>query len=102
MKERRAIAVQGVVQGVGFRPFVHGLAARLDLTGYVKNCTGGVRIEVEGEESSLDRFLAELATRPPPLAQIARLSWEPCSLLGDRQFRIETSAADAPGPIFVS
>ena len=64
--ERRAIAVHGVVQGVGFRPFVYGLASRLGLRGFVKNQTGGVLIEVEGEARSLDRFLAELAASPPP------------------------------------
>ena len=46
--ERRAITVLGIVQGVGFRPFVHGLASRLGLGGFVKNQAGRVLIEVEG------------------------------------------------------
>jgi hydrogenase maturation protein HypF len=100
--ERRAIAVQGVVQGVGFRPFVYGLASRLDLRGFVKNRTGGVLIEVEGECRSLDSFLAELSEQPPPLAQIDTVSWEARPPCGDRQFRIEYSDADAPGSVFVS
>ena len=53
MVERRAITVQGVVQGVGFRPFVHGLAARLGLAGFVNNSAGAVRIEVEGDAPAL-------------------------------------------------
>ncbi len=57
---RRAIDVSGIVQGVGFRPFVYDLATRLGLNGFVRNRTGGVLIEVEGEAHSLDRFLAEL------------------------------------------
>ena len=98
--ERRAIAIEGIVQGVGFRPFVHSLARRLALQGFVRNRSGGVWIEVEGESGSLDHFLAELASHPPPLAQIDRLDWEPRPLRGDRSFRIETSEADA-GPIFI-
>jgi acylphosphatase len=61
---RRVIAVSGIVQGVGFRPFVHELAGRVGLAGFVRNETGGVRIEVEGPPADLDRFLAELTTRP--------------------------------------
>ena len=57
--ERRAIAVRGIVQGVGFRPFVYGLASRLKLHGFVRNQTSGVLIEVEGEAGSLDRFLTD-------------------------------------------
>jgi hydrogenase maturation protein HypF len=100
--ERRAIEVQGIVQGVGFRPFVFGLAARLRLGGCVKNQTGNVLIEVEGDAASLDRFLAELASKAPPLAQVERLSWEPQMPRGERGFRIEPSNADAAGPVFIS
>jgi hydrogenase maturation protein HypF len=49
--ERRALDVTGVVQGVGFRPFVHGLASRLKLSGFVTNNAGGVQIEIEGRPS---------------------------------------------------
>src|SRR5579871_2880249 len=68
--ERRAIIVRGIVQGVGFRPFVYNLAERLGLNGFVRNQTGTLLIEVEGEPPELDRFLTELADRPPPLSQI--------------------------------
>ena len=63
LMERRAIVVTGVVQGVGFRPFVHRLAGRCQLHGSVKNHSGSVLIEVEGEPSSLDVFL-DRAVRP--------------------------------------
>src|SRR4026209_126477 len=53
--ERRAIAVHGTVQGVGFRPFVYALASRLDLGGFVRNDLGSVWIEVEGQPGSLDQ-----------------------------------------------
>lgn len=100
--ERRIIAVHGVVQGVGFRPFVYGLARRLQLRGFVKNQTGSVLIEVEGDAPSLDHFLTELAGKPPPLARIDSLSWERRAPRGATSFHIEASAADAAGPIFVS
>ena len=67
--ERRAIVVRGVVQGVGFRPFVHEVAARLRLGGFVRNQTGSVLIEVEGDAGQLEQFLSELGGRPPPLAR---------------------------------
>jgi hydrogenase maturation protein HypF len=100
--ERRAIVVRGIVQGVGFRPFVFNLAARLCLRGFVRNQTGTVLIEAEGEPTALDAFLAELASRPPPLAQIEHLSWEPRPPRGEREFRIEASDADPASPVFIS
>jgi hydrogenase maturation protein HypF len=100
--ERRAIAIHGVVQGVGFRPFVFGLASRLGLSGFVKNGVGSVLIEVEGEAGSLDHFLTELTTQPPPLARIDHLAWERLPTQGDGPFHIQPSELDRPGPIFVS
>src|SRR5436309_1580411 len=100
--ERRAIVVRGIVQGVGFRPFVYHLATRLRLSGFVTNQTGSVLIEVEGEAPSLEVFLAELTERPPPLAHIEHVSWEPRTLRGERQFRIESSEADPVSPVFIS
>lgn len=59
-----------MVQGVGFRPFVYQLAARHSLTGWVCNTSGDVRIEVEGDEESLNKFLVDLEREAPPLAHI--------------------------------
>jgi hydrogenase maturation protein HypF len=100
--ERRVIIVRGIVQGVGFRPFVYNLATRLKLGGFVRNQTGTVHIEVEGEAAALDGFLSVLAAKPPPLAQIEHLSWERQPAQGERDFRIEASDADASSPIFIS
>jgi hydrogenase maturation protein HypF len=100
--DRRAIAINGIVQGVGFRPHVYGLANRLRLRGFIKNVSGGVLIEVEGESHSLDRFLVELADQPPPLARIDELRWSSRPALGDHSFRIETSDLDDESPIFIS
>jgi hydrogenase maturation protein HypF len=91
-----------VVQGVGFRPFVYGLATELRLNGFVKNSADGVLIEIEGEPSSLDRFVADLTTRPPPLARIDEVRWATRPTRGDPSFRIESSQQTLSGSIFIS
>lgn len=92
--ERRAISITGIVQGVGLRPFVYGLAAQFGLRGFVKNQTGRVLIEVEGEDDSVERFFTTLLNRPPPLAQFDHVEWRPCRLQQETGFRIESSSDD--------
>jgi len=70
----RHISVTGVVQGVGFRPFVYGLAKRLDLRGWVRNTSGGVEILIEGNKLQVERFVHSLKTEAPPLAKIDSIS----------------------------
>jgi len=67
------IHITGIVQGVGFRPFVYGLATRMNLTGWVRNTSAGVDIEVDGTEEALDAFIRALEQEAPPLAQIDSL-----------------------------
>jgi hydrogenase maturation protein HypF len=100
--DRRAITVSGIVQGVGFRPFVHGLASKLHLQGFVKNSAGSVLIEVEGDTRDLDAFLDALTNRPPPLARIDRLHWSTLAPRGDPAFRIEPSEPADSASIFIS
>src|SRR6516165_6520290 len=100
--ERRAITIRGIVQGVGFRPYIFNLANRLKLVGFVKNQVGSVLIEVEGPEPALDRFLAEVAENPPPLAHIDELAWKARTPCGEAAFRIESSDVDGVGRIFIS
>lgn len=69
----RHIAVEGVVQGVGFRPFVHRIAGRNGLAGWVRNTGNGVEALIEGDAEGVDAFLSQLVSEPPPLAQITRL-----------------------------
>jgi hydrogenase maturation protein HypF len=73
MLERRLIAVEGVVQGVGFRPHVFGLATRFALRGFVRNDASGVLIDVEGDHQALDEFIETLTATAPPLASIERV-----------------------------
>lgn len=73
MRKRVQIEIKGIVQGVGFRPFVYQLAKKHALSGYVCNDTRGVDIEVEGEGQAITDFLAALQAQPPPLAQLESL-----------------------------
>ncbi len=100
--QRRAVTVRGVVQGVGFRPFVYSLASQLGLRGLVRNRGGEVAIEIEGEASLLDQFLDELRRHPPPLARIDSIAWKPATPQKDDAFRIETSAKDASSQVVIS
>jgi len=71
---RQHIRIYGQVQGVGFRPFVYGLANRYKLTGWVANDEDGVQLEVQGEAAVLDRFSKRLVQDKPPLAMIDTLN----------------------------
>lgn len=100
--ERRALIVRGIVQGVGFRPHVYRLARRCQLNGSVRNESGSVRIEVEGDAPSLDRFCQELADGAPALAVIAEISCKVVGCRGDSEFRIEDSAAGRSSEVLIS
>ncbi len=87
------IAITGVVQGVGFRPFVYNLATRLDVRGWVLNHVGGVEIEAEGTEDALRTFVAALQAEAPPLARIESLTVTPISPRAYTRFEIRPSEA---------
>src|SRR3712207_9027172 len=80
-QERREISVRGIVQGVGFRPFVYALARQHGLAGLVRNDAEGVHIEVEGAPEELERFVRALKEDAPPLAVIEALSWQTLAVL---------------------
>ncbi|HEY79438.1 MAG TPA: carbamoyltransferase HypF [Dehalococcoidia bacterium] len=88
------ISVRGVVQGVGFRPFVYQLATKYHLSGWVCNTSEDVKIEVEGSRQSLDRFLFELENDTPPLARIERISHRYYPPAGHAGFEIRHSLAE--------
>src|ERR1700732_5462163 len=71
---RQHHTVTGVVQGVGFRPFVHRIATELGLAGFVGNDSGAVFLEVQGERARVDEFGRRLRTEAPPLARISAVS----------------------------
>lgn len=91
--ERRRLTVGGIVQGVGFRPFVWRLAGRHGLGGFIRNTGSGVLIEVEGSPEALDGFTGALSTEAPPLARVTSLETELLTPLGtDDGFLIADSA----------
>jgi len=89
--ERRRIRVRGVVQGVGFRPFVHRVATRQGLGGRVWNDGDGVVVEVEGPGAALDAFTRALEDEAPPLAQVASVAAERIAIVGEHAFAVVTS-----------
>ena len=99
MLERRLIAVEGMVQGVGFRPYVHRLAAANALHGSVRNNAGGVLIDVEGDGARVEEFCRLLTLAPPPLATIARLRMEPAKPQAYDGFRIAASVPASHGEV---
>jgi hydrogenase maturation protein HypF len=87
----REIHVNGIVQGVGFRPCVYQLAYRLQLTGEVANTSAGVTIRLEGQLSQIEAFVRELTVSPPPLAQITDITSRNIPAQGFAHFTIVPS-----------
>lgn len=94
---RRRFRVTGVVQGVGFRPFVHRLARRLALRGHVGNDAASVFVEVQGSVEAVDEFARLLRADAPPLAVVSAVTWAelPVDPDADGSFRIVASRAAA-------
>ncbi len=88
------ISVRGVVQGVGFRPFVYGLATKYNLKGCVYNTSGDVQIEVEGKTEAIKQFQLELKTKPPPLAHIENITTTYHPPTGYKNFEIRRSITE--------
>jgi len=88
---RREVLVRGVVQGVGFRPFVYRLAMEEGLAGRIGNDTDGVAIEVEGPEERVKAFLERLRAEAPPLARIDAVAVRAMEPTGQTNFSIAAS-----------
>ncbi|MFU8852828.1 carbamoyltransferase HypF [Micromonospora sp. SL1-18] len=99
---RLHVRVEGIVQGVGFRPFVHALATEYRLAGFVGNDTGGVFVEVEGDGQTLAAFVADLSRRAPVLAQVERVTTETLAPIGQPGFVIVTSVTGAGRDVLIS
>src|SRR6185436_1241431 len=94
-RTRHRLVVSGVVQGVGFRPFVYALASKLGLSGSVGNNSSGVTIEVEGPAAVVTEFRQRLPTGAPSLARIDAVSVETVPVVGGTGFEIMESRAGA-------
>lgn len=101
--ERVLIHIHGIVQGVGFRPFIHKLVLHYALRGTIKNTSSGVELELEGERPELERFIADLPEKAPKLAVIERVesAFFP-ELKGFEDFRILPSRAEAQRNTLIS
>ena len=96
MKIAKKIHINGIVQGVGFRPFVYQLAAAHDIYGRVSNTSNGVAIHIEGPSPAIEAFSRELTENPPPLAHITQITITDALLQGYQAFSIKKSKASGP------
>jgi hydrogenase maturation protein HypF len=101
-RRRLRVAVHGVVQGVGFRPFVYTSAAALGLSGSVRNDSSGAIIEVEGDTGGIDEFLWRLRNRPPPLAVVESVETQDIPLVGGTGFEIADTSRSGGGRTLAS
>ncbi len=92
MTRRTAGRVEGIVQGVGFRPYVYRIAREEGLGGFVLNDERGVLIDVEGAADAVERFVARLPAEAPPLATIEAVAWTALPPTGEHEFRILDSS----------
>ena len=102
LEVNRKLAISGVVQGVGFRPFVYQLAKRYKLNGFILNNTVGVSIEIEGAQHAIDAFMNALQNELPPLARIDRLLSEESESVGYIGFEILQSETENEKSVLIS
>src|ERR1039458_6451029 len=96
MDVRRQIEVSGIVQGVGFRPYIYRLATSRRLSGTIRNTSAGVTIEIQGPAETVQDFVEHLPTEAPPLARITNVAVHdmpcvPIPIRSDQDFRIVPS-----------
>jgi hydrogenase maturation protein HypF len=89
------IWVRGIVQGVGFRPFIYSLAIQNQITGWVRNTSAGVEMEINGPKTGIETLISTLRTSPPPLARIDQIETEECTPANFQTFEI---IASVPNP----
>jgi hydrogenase maturation protein HypF len=91
MKIRKNIIIKGIVQGVGFRPFIHKLVKSYNLSGWVLNSNQGVEMDVEGKTEELNNFISDIKKKLPPLARIENIEVNQLPLVGYKGFFIKKS-----------
>jgi hydrogenase maturation protein HypF len=98
----KRVRVEGLVQGVGFRPFIHRLALHHQLAGWVRNTSGAVEIHVEGEAGAVDRFLVGLSDDAPVLARIEHIDAREATPEGLTAFEVRASSSSSDNRLPVS
>jgi hydrogenase maturation protein HypF len=101
-RRRLRVCVHGVVQGVGFRPFVYASAVSFGLSGSVRNDSSGAVIEVEGSPAQVDDFLTHLRDRPPPLAVLESIETADIAIVGGTGFAIADTSRSSAGRTLAS
>lgn len=91
-KKRYLIKIEGIVQGVGFRPFVYNRATEFNLKGYVKNKGGMVEVDLEGYKENIKSFILQLIKRPPIMAKIEDLKCKFLKPIDYKDFTIKKSS----------
>jgi len=91
MKIRKNIIIKGIVQGVGFRPFIHNLVQNYNLSGWVLNSNQGVEMDIEGKTEELNNFIDDIKKKLPPLARIEKIEVNQLPLIGYKGFYIKKS-----------
>ena len=98
----KKLNINGIVQGVGFRPFVYKLASRHEIKGDVSNTSSGVVIHIEGIRDNIESFCRDLAEESPPLAHITETSIHPETVKGFKKFSIAQSVGQAVHSTLIS
>ncbi len=101
MKTRQKITIHGIVQGVGFRPFIHKLVKENCLSGWICNSNRGVEMEIEGEDRAIQLMLETMKNHLPPLALIEAMQVEKLPLLGFSEFSIQESNSNHRHPLIL-
>ena len=101
-KYRKVINVKGVVQGVGFRPFIYNLAKECNLLGWVSNTSKGVIIDIEGNEKNINKFIKSIKSNPPILSKINSINIEDKQVINYDAFNIKESTSDISPTTYIS
>ncbi|TDX52397.1 carbamoyltransferase HypF [Orenia marismortui] len=101
-KVRKKIKIKGIVQGVGFRPFIYRLASKQNLVGWVNNNSQGVIIDIEGESEKISSFLSLINSKSPPLAKIDSIELREVPLKGYDNFSIKQSSTNTEDITLIS
>jgi hydrogenase maturation protein HypF len=91
MKKTYSILISGIVQGVGFRPFIYNVAQQLHITGWVKNTPLGIKLNITCSKSILDDFIVQIKTNAPPLSHILTINYREITSKNFTDFQIKTS-----------
>lgn len=100
--KRYEIKIYGVVQGVGFRPYIYNQANTFNIKGWVSNQGSAVLMDIEGEKKDIKEFLLKIVRKPPTLAKIEKVEVIPRVYIGHNDFNIENSCIDEKGLRFIS